>query len=467
MRLKTLELKGYPGYRYAMAKLTKKLARSTVIFGLLVCLAGGLTQYWRHSAPASILPESDNIVVIVVDTLRADHLPFYGYQRSTAPFLSSVAERSVVFERAFSSSASTAPAMASVFTSLLPSENGVVRGKSISESRAKLNPAVELNRIHEELPTLPDLLQQAGYRTYGISDNFNICPEMGFAKGFDRFRFFDYNGADAVNDKALSWLDRFLKNDRYFLYLHYMDPHQPYYPREPWYEPSDDPRTAKINAYDSEIRHVDERIKELFEHFGWLDNSLVIFLADHGEEFWDHGRRGHNDSLYTEVTRVPLFVYHRNIQPARIPENVHTYDVLPTLMSMLGQASPSSWRGRSFAPALTGDGTLRSDRTLYQELLRHPDSKKPPLRGAIRENRHLIVKQHRDEESLEFELYDLEADFAELKNIHSEDNLSLALLREKIDLLPEVIKFGTQAPNEVPIDKEALERLKTLGYIGN
>ena len=133
-----------------------------------------------------------NIVLIVIDTLRPDHLPFYGYDRDTAPFLSSLAEGGVVFERVHSTSSWTAPATASIVTSLNPLQHGVLTGFRMVASLRKIDPTITLNRIPAEVTTVAEVLQEAGYSTYAVTDNINICREEGFEQGFDRFWNYDY-----------------------------------------------------------------------------------------------------------------------------------------------------------------------------------------------------------------------------------------------------------------------------------
>ena len=198
-------------------------------------------------------PAPPNVAVIVVDTLRADHLPFHGYERDTAPFLDRLASRSVVFDTAWSTSSWTAPATASLFTGRYPSQHGVLTGLSLFRRnqavvetlgaandprdddptwREMVERTTSLNAIPERLETLPELFAGRGYRTYAVADNVNVCEEEGFAAGFGRFDSGDYRGATEVVDRALRWKDEMRSGEApFFLYVHLMDPHQPYHDR--------------------------------------------------------------------------------------------------------------------------------------------------------------------------------------------------------------------------------------------
>jgi arylsulfatase len=206
------------------------------------------------------------VLIVVVDTLRADRLPFYGYEGHTSPFLREWAERSIVFERAWSTSSWTAPASASLFTGVYPVQHGVHLGVNAFRLLRRGGAKLELDRVPDALETLPELFQSLGYRTFGVSDNPNVSEAQGFAAGFDRFENFSYAGADRVKVVIASWEAEIAEADPWFVYLHYMDPHQPYHARRPWHRtPSaKDRHTVNGAAYDSEIGWVDAHLREVF-----------------------------------------------------------------------------------------------------------------------------------------------------------------------------------------------------------
>jgi arylsulfatase A-like enzyme len=272
-------------------------------------------------------------VIIVIDVLRADHLASYGYPQETAPFLSELAQRSILFRHVHASSSWTAPATASLFTSLYPFQHHVITGLQESSERK-----IDLNQIPDGCETLGELFQRHGYQTFAVTDNPNICAKLGFDRGFDHFENFSYETAARVNQQVKDWQELLDESPRSLLYLHYMDPHYPYRRREPWYKDQQGKRLKEISAYDSEIRFVDEHIRELFDLLNWRTNTTLVITSDHGEEFGEHGGNYHGHTLFAEVLDVPLLLY----SPARWPEaqviseRVSSVDLLPTLANLLG-----------------------------------------------------------------------------------------------------------------------------------
>ena len=325
--------------------------------------------------------EPQRIVLIVVDTLRADALPWYGAEPEKAPFLAELTETSTVFERAHSTSSWTGPATASLLTSLWPFQHGVLNGLVAARALAETGVPVLTSRLPASAPTLAEVLASGGWRTFGVSANPNVAAEAGFDRGFERFVTLEGSAA-AVGDAVEAWREEFLSSERAFLYLHYMDPHAPYHLREteldegtqaaldryladappnrPAY--SKDPRGLRVRhvlraqrdgrlalsvaatadllraAYASEVRFFDARLRELWERFE-LDSAVVIVTADHGEEFGEHGGFGHEFSLFEELTHVPLLVREPGARqggrPAatvgRIAHPVSLVDVFPTV----------------------------------------------------------------------------------------------------------------------------------------
>ena len=171
----------------------KKAPIYLILAAVVVAAGAGLFLLLRQDR------SRPNVVVIVIDTLRADHLPLYGYAHPTTPFLSELARDGIVFDRAYSTSSWTAPATASLFTSLYPFQHGVVTGMVATLRARRLDPTITLNAIPGEATTLPEIMRRAGYRTFGVADNLNICAAEGFDQGFDEFRSYNDRGAAAVN----------------------------------------------------------------------------------------------------------------------------------------------------------------------------------------------------------------------------------------------------------------------------
>ena len=411
-----------------------------------------------------------NVVVILVDTLRADRLPAYGHTVDTAPFLTSFMQKSVVFDKAFSSSPWTAPATATVFTSLLPSSHGVITGFLATRRMIKDGLPIEMNRLPDDVETLGEMMKRAGYHTIGVADNFNIGVEMGFDRGFDDFRKLRHRGAAKMNEVAMEFLDQAKDNGPFFLYMHYMDPHAPYNQRSPWYEEcmvGKDPNVKKdymLCAYDSEIRYMDDYIKELFTKYNLMDNSIIVFLSDHGEEFWEHGARGHGKTLYTELIHVPFTLYHPKWEGKRIPAHVHTMDLLPTLAAILELDAINPWQGENQYSNLINN-SFPNNRLIYGERLRTSHSKVNWWkRSVIKENWHYILKEEPGK-ILSEELFNLDFDFGGFNNLAVQETEVKDKLDSLIAFLPDPQTLEQREKVHVDLNPDLIDQLRTLGYI--
>jgi arylsulfatase A-like enzyme len=317
------------------------------------------------------LPPTRGVLLISIDTLRADRLGCYGNPRDTSPFLDSLAARGVLFERLIAQYPSTLTSHMSIFTGLYPQEHAV------------FPPDGELAAA---IPTLPELLRRGGYRTGGFTEAGLMRGSHGFARGFDRF---DDRSEDRFDDlertlaRGLDFLRALPRDERFFLFLHTYAVHTPYDPPPPydsmyWSAPPP-PAPAptgrsflRINShklavepealeyykalYDGSIRYVDDRLRQFFgelESLGLADDLTVIVTSDHGEEFFEHGQLAHSQ-IYPETMHVPLVVVHPALRgPRRVPDLVETVDLAPTLLELAGVAPPEV-SGRTLLPLLAG-----------------------------------------------------------------------------------------------------------------
>jgi arylsulfatase A-like enzyme len=403
-----------------------------------------------------------NVVLIVIDTLRADHLPFHGYAVETAPFLAGLAAKAAVFERAQAPSSWTVPSVASLFTSAHVIQHGVTLGdRYYRGEKSEPMPAL-LNRIPGGLETMAEMLRKAGYRTYGVSDNFFVAASGGFDRGFDRFISFNYSAAPSVNRQVERWRKELQKGEGpYFLYLHYVDPHWPYNVRRPWYREKDAATPQNVRAYDSEIGFVDSHIRQLFEAFGWEKNALAIVTSDHGEEFGDHGGEGHRYKLYQELLHVPLLVHEpRSVAAKRIGETVSLVDILPTLRDWLGQPSSHQDAGRSLLPLIRGEPWTA--RSAYAMRTKEADI-------VLEEKKALVTAEYKyilNLPSQEEELYDLKADPGERANQALRLSGVLQLMRNELKLLElSARRYPREFVDLGKLDPSLAEQLKSLGYV--
>lgn len=429
-------------------------------------------------APA---PSDPNVVVVVVDTLRADRLPFMGADEVQAPFLAELASRSVVFERCWSTSSWTAPSTASLFTGVYPNQHGVETGVHVTSKASKWENELRLHQLPRRMETLPEWLGTLGYRTFGVSDNPNISPRLGFERGFGQFTHFDYAGAAKVNEALDGWIDEIRGSAPWFVYLHYMDPHFPYHRRDPWYtEPKafgvhSDPRAR----YDSEISYVDKHIREAFEALGVDENTVVIFVSDHGEEFGDHGGIQHKNQLFSELTWIPMFVYHPGVTPrrTRIDANVSILDVLPTLRTILEQDPSDRDEGTSLTeyylkeqqPASRSLFAMRTHLD-YQGANAHVIGRKPGESRVRKIVKRAVVfddyKYVFTEPNKKPKLFDLAEDPGEINNLaHKRPNI-VKDMRARWEKFRDEARTWQGEAVEIDLTSEEMQAFNALGYTG-
>ncbi len=444
-----------------------------------------------------------NVVLIVVDTLRTDRLPFHGSPRNTAPFLNELAERSLVFENAWSPSSWTLPAAVSILTSVHPFQHGV--NNLIGLELEPGQEPVPVARIPAEVETMAEALSAAGYRTFGVVSNVLVGDAVGFDRGFGRFVQLQDEDAEAVNAVVAGWRDQMLQAEPFFLYLHYIDPHDTYHARAPWFDlqasaegwPEISTKDIRLDwldwfmtridplpeefegrkarelapdeihdlmvwakaAYDSEIAYLDAHIRQVFELLR-LEEAVVVCLADHGEEFWEHGELTHEQNLYCETLRVPLLLHMPQVggPRGRAQAHVSTLDVLPTLRRLLGLSPSHQDQGQD----LLGDGDRRPVYALLESKSGQHELDRD-LRSIVFGGRKVIAL-----EGGRPELYDLAADPLErvdLAEQHPE------IVAEMLRLLEETERAAPRYPRTTrlpqPPSEALLEHLRGIGYAGD
>ena len=353
------------------------------VFGLVAALSLGACQ-----PPALPAPEpTRGVILISLDTLAADHLSAWGYERETSPFLDSLAARGTLFENAIVQYPSTLVSHVSMFTGLYPQEHGVLPFSS--------------GRLSAAIDTLPERFARHGFRTAGHTEGGYVSRDFGFERGFDDFS--DPNttaDTDVVDtlERGLGFLKSVGSDERFFLFLHTYSIHDPYTPPEPyrsWFwkqEPVDTfPSTgsnlSQVNGglrqvtpeaveyfralYDGSIRYVDSVLEGFFgelEAMGLLDDTTVVITSDHGEEFFQHGKLAH-EQVYPESLRVPLIVLHPSLgHGQRVPGLVQSIDIAPTLYELTAVPPPEPLSGQSLLPNLHRPDRQLS-RTAYAETL--------------------------------------------------------------------------------------------------
>ena len=415
---------------------------------ILAALGTGLAAVggWRYARASA--PVSGPIIVISIDTLRADHLPVYGYRSVKTPAIDALAADGAVFERAYSHAPQTLPAHASMLSGLLPFETGVRDNVGFTVKNG------------ERL--LPQMLRERGFTTGGIVSAYVLRKETGIGQGFD---FFDGEMPPASAELSIGqvqrdggesekiaehWLDT-IGTSRAFLFLHLYEPHKPYAPPD---------RFAGYAPYDGEIAYADEIVGRLVKYLKThqlYDRSTIVLLSDHGEGLGDHGEQEHGLFVYDEAIHVPLIVKQEGNAGAgrRIAGLVQHIDLVPTILDLVKAPGAGSLRGRSLKPVLEGTGTLTPP-SVYSEALYARYHFGWSELTALTDERYRYIKAPREE------LYDLTRDPRERSNIAEERPQPRQALRGALDHL--AAGAALQAPSEVPPD--ARERLQALGYVG-
>ncbi len=431
---------------------------------LAVCLSMGCS--------GQEAPERPNVVLILLDTFRPDHLGINGYSRQTAPFLEQLMERSTVFSEAFSTSSWTAPATGSLFTGLYPNRHGVTEGFMAHGGRSDLTgligEKIQLNRLPDAVATVPELFEGAGYSTFGVAANINIGSEIGFDRGFNRFRKLKDGAAEELADVLEGWRSEIDASHPYFVYLHFNDTHQPYARHEPWYQGGADERARSVSAYDSEISYLDGVLETLYRDFGWHQNTLLMVVSDHGEELGERGRFGHGFSLRQVLIRVLWVIAGPDLEiPARtVITPVSLIDVLPTLLDLTGLPQPEGLDGMSMA-SLLGPTPVEPasvpQRTLFAHRFQHRGKEaegEAHLWTAIRMPLKLVVRPRSKPR-----LFDLSIKSRKRSNLAARKPTETAELLAALDSHQQASSVPGGEQVEVELDREMLENLKSLGYV--
>jgi arylsulfatase A-like enzyme len=410
-----------------------------------------------------------SVLFIVIDTLRADRLGCYGYARDTSPVIDAVARHGIRFEDVLAHASWTKTSMASLWTGTWPVTHGVLSWSHALPEAARM-PA--------------EAFRERGYRTAGLFRNGWVDSIFGFAQGFQNYYQPRANatpeklarknpssrplqGSDVDVTEAAREFLRSFREERFFLYLHYMDVHQYAYD-----ESSALFGTSYSDAYDNAIRWVDRNVAAVLsalDETGRSPHTLVVIASDHGEEFGEHGGEGHGRTLYREVTRVPWiialpFTLERGVVVATPVQNV---DVWPTLYDLLGFPLPDGLDGSSALPLIraAGDGSERPHeaRAAFAHLNRNwgrPDRPQRPTASLRLAGGRLIRHASGAEE-----LYDLAQDPNEQRDRSAQDPEQVAELSSLLDayLAREARPWG--APDERALDEVDLGHLRALGYV--
>jgi arylsulfatase A-like enzyme len=432
-------------------------------------------------APASLPPRPGirprNVIVYLVDTLRADHLGCYGYGRPVSPHIDAFAREAALFRHTVAQSSWTRPSTTTILTGLLPRTHGVYGHR---------------DSLAPEAVTLAERLRERGYRTAGFVTNPNVARNFGLDQGFEAYRLLGsrHSAATDVNARAAEWLDTVgTKDAPFFLYLHTMEPHAPYAPPPPFrqrfapgvrdesltrmkvvegLEKGEIPSTPEVrqalqDLYDAEIAANDAAFGALIDLLvqrGLWDETVIVFVSDHGEEFLNHGGWEHGKTLHTEMLDVPLVVRVPGAQGRIVERQAQQADVVPTILDLLGLPVANGLEGRSLRSLILGDGPPGTDPPdtvafswLEERGLRSAAVTTPEWR--------LIEKRFPIPGRL---LYDRKADPGERRDLAGEWPVRTGYLRARLRDAERFRKGSLQAGTST-LDPDVQKQLKALGYM--
>lgn len=435
-----------------------------------------------------------DIILVSIDSLRADNLGCYGYPRETSPFVDQLASEGVRFENAISTTSWTLPSHAALFSGLYDSTHGLVSDDQ---------------RLAKGVLTIAEVLREGGYHTAGFYGGPFLHPTFGLDQGFDVYRscMAGTGGlesgqdvrrgleldrvpshADVTSPRTLeevtSWAESGVKRP-YFLFLHLWDVHYDYIPPRQYVELFDPDYDGDLTAgnfsanpaispqmtgrdlehlialYDGEIRFTDDHLRLIFDVLDsrdLLSNALTVVTADHGEEFFEHGGKGHRRTLFDEMIRVPMIVHWpgRVSAGSVIEDQVRLIDIMPTLAAAAGLEGGLVTQGRDLSPLFQGSSMPAV--TSLSELFVNGES----LRALRTENRKLI----RRDDTVPGWFYQLDADRREMKPILI-DEVAGPMQVEVAKALELRSRLGLDSSDAVDLDDDLRERLEALGYLDN
>jgi arylsulfatase A-like enzyme len=434
-------------------------------------------------------PSGPNVILIVPDALRADHLGCYGYSRPTSPQIDKFAADALFFEKAMTNSPWTKPSMGSVFTSMYPYEH-----KAFSW----------MDNLPDERLTLAEVFRNRNYATFAIQTNPSITEKHNFKQGFQYYREMVLEKGEIVTSSFNAWVKKHKKKP-FFAYLHYMDTHVPYNAPQEFsqiFGLKDDTlftpgefqtmdvrllgemglfkhdKQSLVNLYDAAIKYFDSNFAKIVDNLkksGILNKTIIILTSDHGEEFWEHDGFAHGHTVYNELLHVPLIIrYSPHLPKRHIESYVQLLDFFPTILSLAGIKNDFELRGRDLATAALANKKINEE-ILFEGVL-FGSEKKAILRDGWKlientgkKNKGTfhplgdLTKYRYPEYEKGFELYNINLDFSEKHNlINNYPQIATNLKKQLFVFRMSLPDIKQQRKTKL---KEKLDDLKSLGYI--
>ncbi len=432
---------------------------SSIAFSLaLEACSGGSKQETRFASRKN--HPGVNLLLITIDTLRADYLSCFGKSPVNTPNIDSLAARGIRFDQAFAQVPLTPPSHASIMTGTYPAVHKVRDLKGYV--------------LDNKVPTLAMVTKDVGFETAAIVGAAVLDHRYGLARGFDTYRD-DMNEkqegqlpgvvaeirADVVTRRALQWLEQNQKKERgdgkgknFFLWVHYYDPHYPHEPPEPFRS------SYAKNPYAGEVAFVDEQLGHLLgwlsEH-GLMDRTLVVLLSDHGESLGEHGEYTHGVFLYDSTMHIPLIVAGPGLPQGQvITQQVRSIDVMPTIVDYFGVSPGNRAQGVSLLPTIADGKGVRSNYCYMETFYPKTTLGWSELRGVRTEEWKRVVAPKP-------ELYRLKEDLREERNLAAQYPMDLDRLEKKVWEIAGAADHEAEAGQQ-PVDEQTLQQLRSLGY---
>lgn len=448
---------------------------------------------------ATLSADAPNLILISVDTLRADRLGCYGYDRPTSPTIDQLAAEGVVFDDASTTSPWTLPSHASMLTGLYPRRHGMrLPVHTIGAARrAAKDQGLRTGNYEVSQTTLAQQLAAAGYTTAAFVNFDYVGERYGFDRGFQRFQLIENDAGNPdsspVGPQAVDWL-RKNTGQPFFLFLHFYDIHAPYASlpayRDQFVHPYDGPvgPTAYVHMgqiirgeyqptdadvqffndiYDAGIRQFDDVVAKLvaaLEQANLLDNTVIVLTADHGEQFMEHGNLSHGENHYQEVMRIPWIMRGPGLPPGkRVSGMVSLVDMVPTLSAIVGLSCPAGLDGIDVAAGWQDGNEALNERYLFAEADIADNLEFEPgtfdVKKAIRDGRY---KLHYDTVTEDRELYDLDLDPGENNDLADAEVQIGDRLMERLD---QFLSAPATSQSVAPLTAEQIRNLKSVGYL--
>jgi len=462
-----------------------RLGKSIAALVIILLVVIGARAAWRLTIP------KHNIVLVILDTVRADALGCYGNPDNPTPHIDEVAAQGVRFDQAISTSGWTVPAVASLLTGTWPTIHGAF-GKGTD---------LKFTVIRDEVPTAAEVLKAKGYNCLGFANAAFVSPMLHFDRGFDVFdHTYAYNWnvrrADETIDAAVKLIGEH-RRDSNFVMIHLFDAHLDFDPPGDYATKhtggrSDPPTPLTMDVckalqtgdgmlppvpediqyvkgvYQGEVDFIDAQIGRLvteLKSMGIYDQTTLILVADHGEEFWEHGGFEHGHTLYDELVRIPLIVkLPGGTTPARrvVDDQVRIVDIMPMVFELVGVDQPPSFIGQSLMPLIMGEPA--KPRIAYSESTLYGGEK---LSWRAGDYKYIIdiapIVENR------VELYNLQRDPGETLNlVESEANIAERLHTDMLSFFQGIVKQSGEMsrPESADMSPKNIEQLRSLGYIG-